>query len=383
MQNNRKIIYLAGFLFYIPIALSSYINSSFVSSFTGEKLIGVVYALGSALSILALLLAPKIINKIGGYRFLSWVVFFDALSFLGLVLAKNPLSIVALFIIGISLNTLIIFSLDEILKIFSQNSTTGKTRGTYLAICNVAWIMAQVASGTILGEFSFRAIYFISFLVMMALLLMSFLKLKKIPDPKYDNAKTSTYLKDFFKNKNLSRAYVLSFLLQFFFCWMVIYTPIYLYNYIGFSWRDLGMVFAIMLLPFSFIPFHMGKYADKIGERNLLMFGFMVTSVSTLSLFLIHTRTLWIWALLLFITRIGASTIEIMSDAYFFKHIRPENEEFIGVFRSASPVAYIIGPIIASIVFVFVPSFNFIYIVLGVFMLYGIYLSSTIEKSDI
>lgn len=383
MQNNRKIIYLAGFLFYIPIALSSYINSSFVSSFTGEKLIGIVYALGSALSILALLLAPKIISKIGGYKFLFFVVLFDALSFLGLVLVKNPLAIITLFILGVSLNTLIIFSLDEILKIFSESSATGKIRGTYLAICNLAWITAQLASGTVLGEFSFRAIYFISFLVMMALLLTSLLKLKKIPDPKYDNVKTSTYLKDFFKNKNLSRAYILSFLLQFFFCWMVIYTPIYLYSYLGFSWKNLGIVFAIMLLPFSIIPFHMGKYADKIGERRLLMLGFFIISISTLSLFFIHGNKLWVWAILLFITRVGASTIEIMSDAYFFKHIRPENEEFIGVFRSASPVAYIIGPIFASMVFVFIPSFNYIYVVLGAFMLYGIYLSSTIKKNDI
>lgn len=383
MQYNKKIIYLAGFLFYIPIALASYINSTFVSQFTGEKFIGIVYAIGSALSIGALLGAPQLLRKIGGYRFLLFMVLLDALSFLGLFLVTNPLAIIVIFILGISLNTLIIFSLDEILKILSDNSATGKTRGAYLALCNVAWIAAQLASGTILGGFSFRAIYFISFLVMILLVLLALLKLKHIPDPQYDQIRSLTYVKRFFENKNLTRTYLLSFLLQFFFCWMVIYTPIYLFHYIGFSWAELGIMFAIMLVPFSILPFHLGEYADKIGERRLLMMGFAITSVATLALFFVHGHVLWVWALLLFITRVGASTIEIMSDAYFFKHIKPENEEFIGVFRSASPVAYILGPIVASIIFIFIPSYNYIYVLLGAIMLYGIYLSSTIKRSDI
>ena len=100
-------------------------------------------------------------------------------------------------------------------------------------------------------------------------------------------------------------------------------------------------------------------------------------------LFFIKEQILWIWAIMLFATRIGAATIEVMSDAYFFKHIKSENDEFVGVYRSASPISFIIGPIIASIVFIFVPSFNFIYIILGALMLYGVYLASTIKKSDI
>ena len=92
---------------------------------------------------------------------------------------------------------------------------------------------------------------------------------------------------------------------------------------------------------------------------------------------------MWIWALVLFATRVGAASVEVATDTYFFKHIKPENEEFVGVYRSASPVAYILGPLFASIIFIFIPSFNFIYLILGAFMIYGIYLASTIRKNDI
>ena len=143
------------------------------------------------------------------------------------------------------------------------------------------------------------------------------------------------------------------------------------------------MMFAIMLIPFSVLPFSLGKYSDKIGERKMLMLGFSIAAAATVTLFFIERHEVWIWALALLSTRIGAATIEIMSDVYFFKHIRAENEEYIGVYRSTGPVAFIIGPLVASLAFVFIPSFNFIYVILGAIMLSGVYLASTTRKSDI
>ena len=383
MEYNRKIIYLAGFLFSLPIALASYINSSFISSFVGEKYVGIMYVLGSIGSVLALLAAPQIFRKIGGYRFLLIMILLDALSLLVLSFTENIWGIALMFILGFSMNTLIFFSLDEILKIFSSDSSTGAIRGVYAALSSFAWVVAQLASGIFFGGISFQSIYFASFLVMMLFFLVSFFKLKSIPDPNYDQIDLSTSVKNFFKNKELSRAYIISFLLQFFYCWMIIYTPIYLHNYIGFSWKEIGVIFAIMLLPFLIIPFPLGRRSDKIGERIMLMVGFIIASCATLLLFFIQQREVWVWALLLFSTRIGASTIEVMNDSYFFKHIKPENEELVGFYRTAPPVAYIIGPIVASGLFIFIPSFNFLYLVLGAVMLFGIYLASTISKEDI
>lgn len=381
MKHDRKIIYLAGFLFSLPVALVSYINSSYISSFIGEKLVGIIYVLGSICSILALLLAPKIFRKVGGYKFLLLVIILNAFSFLMLTITRNVWSVLIMFILGFSMNTLVIFSLDELLKIFSKDSSTGKIRGTYLMVCNLAWVFAQFAYGTLLGGFSFRMIYSVGFLIMLLFFVISFLNLKNIEDPKYDKIKTIGYVKEFFQNKNLFRAYGISFLLQFFYCWMIIYTPIYLYAHLGFNWKEIGIIFTVMLLPFVLIQFPLGKYSDKVGERKMLMLGFGIASIATLSLFFIKEHAIWIWAALLFTTRIGAAMIEVMSDVHFFRNIKPENEEFVGIYRNASPVAYILGSIVAFAVFIFIPSFNFIFLILGTLMLYGVYLSSTIKRS--
>jgi MFS family permease len=213
--------------------------------------------------------------------------------------------------------------------------------------------------------------------------LITFLNLKNLNDPKYDKVLAWQSFKNFFKNKNLTRAYKINFLLHFFYVWMVIYTPIYLYAHLGFSWKEIATMFTIMLLPFVLIQFPSGEYSDKIGERKMLMFGFFIASIATLSLFFIKIHEVWIWALVLFSTRVGAAIIEVMSDVYFFKHITTQNDEFISIYRNTRPAAYVIAPLIAFIVFLFAPSFNFIFLILGTLMLYGIYLSSTIRKGDI
>ena len=384
MKQNRKIIYLAGFLFSLPIALMSYINSSFLSMFMRSEMLGLAYAMASLASIVGLLTAPHILRRMGGYRFLLLVIGLDALTVLTFVLAKQTWIILAAFIVGFALNMIIIFTLDELLKIFTKNSGTGGARGAYLALANLAWIVAQgvFVFTAVEGVFSFRIIYALAFVVMVAFFLLVLVKLKNIADPEYDHIRSLRYVRSFFKRKVLRRAYYLNLFLQIFYSIMVIYTPIYLSVHLGFGWQEIGIIFAVMLTPFSLLPFLEGTYSDKVGERKMLMSGFFIAGGATLAVFFIQSPEIWVWALALFMTRVGAATIETMNDTYFFKHITPENEEWVGVYRSAPGTAYVIGPLVALLIFAVVPSFNYIFLILGAVMLYGVYLASTIRKGD-
>ncbi len=385
MFRNPKLknIFFLGFLLSLHLAFTAYVNSSFLSVFSGEKNVALIYVLGSATSILVLFFIPEILRRIGEYKFLLYSSGFSALFLLLLSFFKNPFILIPVFIFYFSINSLLFFALDELLQIFSQNSSVGRMRGLYLTFVNLAWVISQFISGKILSNFSFSFLYFIAFIIMATFFLVTFFTLKDIIDPKYDKVLAWQSFKIFFKNKNLTRAYLMNFLLQFFYVWMVIYTPLYLHAHLGFDWKEIGIIFTVMLLPFVLIQFPLGNYSDKIGERKMLMFGFFVISLSTLSLFFIQIHAVWIWALMLFCTRIGAAIIEVMSDVYFFKHINKENDEYIAVYRNTAPISYVLAPIAAFIFFLIAPSFNFIFLVLGALMMYGMYLAFTIEKSDV
>ena len=225
-MKNRKIIFLAGFLFAIPLALTSYINSSFLESYLNKYYVSIVYIIASIIAIWALSKMPKILNRLGN-RFT--ILAFTLLSFLSLITLAftHNASIVVLAIVIYFISTdLIIASLDIFIEDFSKNASIGKFRGLYLMFINFAWVIAQTLSGSIIAKSSFQGIYLFGagFLLLNSFIFIRFLH--DFKDPKYTKVPILKTIKIFIKNKSLSKIYCINLLLKFFFAWMVIYTPI-------------------------------------------------------------------------------------------------------------------------------------------------------------
>jgi len=81
------------------------------------------------------------------------------------------------------------------------SASRGKNGRIHLTLCNLACVFAQLASGTILGNFSFKSIYLVAFSIMALFFLLSFFGLKKMPDPKYDSLRSLNYVKAFVEKK--------------------------------------------------------------------------------------------------------------------------------------------------------------------------------------
>ena len=152
---------------------------------------------------------------------------------------------------------------------------------------------------------------------------------------------------------------------------MVIYTPLYLISKFGLSYEALGIISSIMLIPYVLLEYPLGKVADnRIGEKELLIGGFVLTAITTAVIPLIGSAAIWVWAVILFGTRIGAAMIEGMSATYFYKKVEASDVDLIALFRDMRPIAYIIGPLLASIV-VSKISIASLFPILGAVMLFG------------
>jgi len=115
---------------------------------------------------------------------------------------------------------------------------------------------------------------------------------------------------------------------------MVIYTPIYLNQHLGIDWTQIGMIFTIMLLPFIFLQFPLGRLADtRLGEKEIMAIGFGILVVSTAALSFITTTSFWVWALALFATRVGASAVAVMNETYFFKKTNDTDADLLEFFH--------------------------------------------------
>lgn len=85
---------------------------------------------------------------------------------------------------------------------------------------------------------------------------------------------------------------------------------------------------------------------------------------------LIDEKSFWTWTIMLFISRIGASFVEISSESYFFKHVNQESTDIISFFRVMRPIAFIVAPIVATVSLQLIP-FQYLFIVFGTFAVIG------------
>jgi MFS family permease len=379
MKKGRKIVYLAGFLFSISLALTSYINSSFLETYINEYCVSALYIISSLVTIWGFFEMPKILVRLGN-RLTAFILGISIFLSLILLATGDKISvIIPAFILYFVSTNLIIASLDIFVEDFSKSSSVGRVRGIYLMIINSAWVIAQIVSSSIIMQTFFRGIYLFSALFMVLFSIIFIFSLRNFKDPKYKKIPVLKTARFFAQNKNVSKIYAINLILKFFYAWMVIYTPIYLHEYLGFDWDKIGVIFSIMLLPFVILDAPLGRLSDKIGEKKMLIAGFAISALATLTIPFVNDPKFIIWAGILFMTRVGAATVEVMSESYFFKVISEENADAINFFRNTTPVSYVIAPLLAIPVLFIAPSFGYLFFVLGLILLYGLFVALRIK----
>jgi MFS family permease len=129
-----------------------------------------------------------------------------------------------------------------------------------------------------------------------------------------------------------------------------------------------------MLLPFVLIQFPLGWFADKLwGEKELLVIGFIIIAGSTLLIPYVPNKLFFLGGIL-FLTRVGASMIEVMSETYFFKKVNEKEPKVLSLYRLMTPVAFILGPISGGLIIHYF-GFEPLFAILASLLLIGIILS--------
>ncbi len=373
---------ITGFLFSLHLALVSYANSTFAANLFGEDAVGPLFSLAAFIALMTLLFwAPKKIARNGTLLFVALMLLLSIVVLTGLSGATFNIGYALVFILYLAINSIVLYGFDMIVEHATKNSETGKIRGIYLTVLNLAWMVALIGTGTIIDFGGFRLLYLIG----AALVFLSLLALYKGGFMLNSSRLTPVQLRADFhrliRNKNLSSIYLVNFTLQTFFYIMVIFTPLYLTTIMGFGWKEISIIFFVMLSPFVLLQYPLGRIADmRFGEKEILIFGLIVMGLATLMLTTISTPSIWLWATMLFATRVGAATVEIMSDSYFFKHIDENDTGLVSLYRSISPLAGVIVPLLAAAI-IEIFSYGTLFSALGVLCLLAIIPATKIKDT--
>jgi len=376
-------IAVVGFIFALHMVIPMYSNSSFLSLFANTRILGYIYMAGAALTIFGFLIIPGIIRRIGNYTTTLWLIIIQMFLFYGLITTKDTYIITVIFIIQMAVTALIALTIDIFLEGYTTNNHVGAIRGLYVATLNASWVVGPLLGSMLIGNTNnFKNTYVAAFAMLFPLLYLVYKNFPRFIDPNYIHLSPWQLIKHVSHNRSWIWLFVANFILQIFYSWMVVYSPIYLYQVMGFSWESIGIILMIMLIAFPLIQYPLGRLADnKYGERELMAIGFGIMGIATILLSFITSTSVLVWATAFFATRVGAATAEVMMETYFFKTVSPRDSAALGLFRVTRPLSYFFAPLITAIALTFTTS-KYLFVIVGVISLIAILPSLAIKDTN-
>ncbi|MES2930664.1 MAG: MFS transporter [Patescibacteria group bacterium] len=382
-MNKMRSMYVLSFLFSLHISLSAYVNSTFLAGIIPAFYVGILYTIASLATLGMLSQSANILKHLGNRNLVLILILCNMIGLAGLILSDDPYILGLSFVAFTVTNTLVFFCIDIFIEHFGNPRTIGKTRGLYLTILNIAWMISPLITAILIKrEGGYQAIYLIALVTTAVAGLGLLFSVRKFTDSVYQKTPflaTYRYLKT---NRHMLAITVINFILQFFYAWMVVYTPLYLFEHMGFGWDTIGVIFTIMLAPFVIFGLPVGILIDRyhVSKKALLYAGFLIMALSTMTMAYIGNGSIALWALVLFLTRMGASIIETTSEIYFFTHVEEKDAYLLGIYRDMNPIAYVIAPLIAILVFELFP-FKYLFLVLGIIVMVGFYYAARLKET--
>lgn len=350
-SSGRSAIYLSNLFISFHYFIVIYINSAFLSKFVDIQTLSILYLVGSVLSALLFFTFAKIVKRVGNYYLTLIFTLLEMLALLGLATAPNSGIIIVSFILYLTVSPIIYLNLDIFLeKLTATERITGGVRGMFLTMQNIAQVFAPLFVGLFLYEIEYWRIYAISIGFLAIATYFIAVRLKNFNDPHYHSSTLRQSFSYILKHPSLYNVIAAQSLLRFFYAWMVIYTPLYLFQEIGFPWPTIGIMFSIMLLPFLALELPLGRIADsQFGEKEIMIFGFFLMVISVAIIPFLTTPVFITWTAVLFFSRIGAASVDIATESYFFKNVDGSLVDTISLFRVSRPTTYIAAAGIAAL----------------------------------
>ena len=261
--------------------------------------------------------------------------------------------------------------MDIILESFSMDKVSGRIRGLYLVAHSLGYMVGPIVSTQLLGKFGFPSVFLFGMLLNSIFFIVTLLHFRMMKAEMREVPGITKLMKKVMADKNLRGIYIVSTVLEIFYTLMVVYMPIYLLNQ-GLSWAQIGLIISLIHVPYLVLQYPAGMLADrKFGEKEMIIGSLLLLGLSTTYIYSIESPSFFVWLAVLMVTRVGASILEILRDSYFYKQVDAGDIDVIDFFRTASPVAFILGPMLASLILLFF-SMQAVFIFTGMMMFLGI-----------
>lgn len=348
--SQEKRLFAIGFFFSFCIALAAYVNASYLKTFLTTESVGLVYSATALLTIVVLYFFEYLGGRYGVQKTLVASLVISGVSALLLSQQTTQAVLIVMFIlmqVGLVITK---FSTDILLETHKNTGEgEGTLRGAYLAITNLSWIIAAFTGGYI-ASINPQYIYGINSVVYITLAVVTLFVISQTKKDVFLGTSILEKIQFTLSEKNTKKIVISEFVLQVFYTIMVIFSPLYLREVSGFGYTEIGLIFSIMLVPFAVLQYPLGKIADrKYGEKEMMIASYVILALSVITFASIEKHTFLSAAIILFMSRVGACTLEVMNDTYFFTTTK-DYKKTLPILKGMAPLALLLFGTIGSTV---------------------------------
>jgi len=360
-----------SFLMGFTQSVIIYMMSSYFKMATGSENVGLFYFIAYLIVLFALLNFHKVVKIFGKSNAFYFSLLFKIITIAVIMIAPASSWMALFLVLYLIFSGLEWASLDVILESFSVDKRSGRIRGEHLTLINAGFLFGPFLATKLLDNFDFSGIFLFIFIANSVILIITLVSFRNINHRFDGNVTVRDLIGKVSQRRNILRIYYISFILEFFYAVMVVYSPIYLRD-LGLSWDKIGIIFTLMLVPFVLVQYPMGFLADKkMGEKEALIVSIAIMGASSAAVYFISGTSVFVWAAVLFATRIGAALVEVLRDSYFYKRIDANDVDLIHFYRTAMPAGYIAASLLSIAMLFFFP-------LKGLFLLLAIFVFSSL-----
>jgi MFS family permease len=343
MQINReKIFGLFVFTFFLTIhyALLVYSGSTYLSSVFGLQNIWVVYSVAALIALVFNLSVARILHNYNVMKLTKFILGLAFINMLVLYYAKSGLGVGTTFIIYIVLWEFLILLTSIMVEDLTRDDATGGIRGKFITAQSAGYLLAPFLSSFVIDMFSYKEIFLLSSVFIVFCFIVFNFYVSDLPKIRVVKHDFLSGLGKIIKSKNIRGIILAQIGLSVFYSLMILYMPFKIES-VGLSLSTyLGILLPFALVPFLFIPPFLGHHEDEVkDEKEVLMLAYFGL-IAIISIFaFVNSVSILTWGLLLFVSRIFASSIEVSVSSYLFKKIDATDTSIISIFASSQTIA--------------------------------------------
>ncbi|MFH1455406.1 MAG: MFS transporter [archaeon] len=339
------------------VYLYSYLHS--------DVIVGVISTIFTVVSLTSYLALIPFLERFDKLNLFKIALFSASICYLLFAISPNIWIIILLGCILSVISVVRINSAGIIIKECSTETNLAENEGFMYTVMNLGWLLGPIIAGFVSGKYDIPLVFVLSSIFMitaLAMLIISKINFKEEKDGKVHKNFVKN-VKEYLKEKDLVKTYIISGSSAVWWCFNFIYVPIHIIEAgLGIEW--VAYFLFAMIVPQVLLEYYFGKKTNKIGFRILFTVG---NSIMALVLLVcLFVQNIYMILGLLVLGSVGISMLEATTEAYFFL-VAPKRKTavYYSIYNTTGDIFSIVGKLfIAGILALLAFKYSFLLLAL-------------------